>query len=163
MAAGATYTPIATTTLGSAAASYTFSSIPSTYTDLVLVFIGTATGGDYGIQFQLNGDTANNYSATRLYGTGTTAASTRYANNSGIFYGDIGTSPIVSNISHFQNYASTTTYKTVIGRQNNTNGEVNINAALWRSTAAINSIKVYLYSTNLGSGSQITLYGIAAA
>ena len=34
-----TYTPIATTTFASTATSYTFSSIPTTYTDLVLVAV----------------------------------------------------------------------------------------------------------------------------
>jgi hypothetical protein len=36
MAAGNTYTPLATQTLGSAAASVTFSSISGAYTDLVV-------------------------------------------------------------------------------------------------------------------------------
>ena len=42
MAAGSTYTPIATTTLGSAG-TITFSSIPSTYTDLVIVLNGNGS------------------------------------------------------------------------------------------------------------------------
>jgi len=37
MAAAQTYEPIANTTFGSTTSSYTFSSIPSTYTDLFLV------------------------------------------------------------------------------------------------------------------------------
>ena len=43
MAAGNTYTPIATTTLSSSQNDITFSSIPSTYTDLVIVFNGKST------------------------------------------------------------------------------------------------------------------------
>ena len=42
-----TYEPIATTTLGSAAASVTFSSISGSYTDLVLIVVPKATTGDY--------------------------------------------------------------------------------------------------------------------
>ena len=44
MAAGATYEPIATQTLASAAASITFSSIAATYTDLRLVLTCTTKG-----------------------------------------------------------------------------------------------------------------------
>jgi hypothetical protein len=39
----ATYTPIASITLGATATSVTFSSIPSTYTDLILVMNGSST------------------------------------------------------------------------------------------------------------------------
>jgi len=78
MAAGSTYTPIATTTLGSTTASYTFSSIPSTYTDLVLVVIGEAyfTSTNYintGVQF--NSDTGSNYAAHYLIGNGSSVSS----------------------------------------------------------------------------------------
>ena len=70
MPAGSTYTPLSTTTLGSAQATVTFSSISGSYTDLVLVMntIGTSAGGD--VQVQFNSDTASNYSCTILYGTG---------------------------------------------------------------------------------------------
>ena len=66
MAAGITYTPIASTTLGSAAASYTFSSIPNTYTDLVLIasMADSNSGADQRMLVQVNGDTGTKYSTT---------------------------------------------------------------------------------------------------
>jgi hypothetical protein len=67
VAAGNTYVAIAEQTLGTAAASVTFSSIPGTYTDLVLVLsVQDASGNTFALQF--NGDTSTNYS-TVLTGT----------------------------------------------------------------------------------------------
>jgi hypothetical protein len=80
MPAGNTYEAIATQTLGSAAASVTFSSIPGTYTDLVLVVAGTLTTGTENIVMQFNGDTGSNYSVTSLLGDGSTASSFRSSN-----------------------------------------------------------------------------------
>ena len=76
MAAGSTYTPIYTTTLASAAASYTFSSIPSTYTDLVIAATGLTTAGTT-LAMRFNGDTATNYSDTYLLGNAGAASSSR--------------------------------------------------------------------------------------
>jgi hypothetical protein len=158
-----TYEPIATTTLGSAAASVTFSSIPATYTDLVLVFAGanaTALSGN-GIQF--NGDTASNYSNTNLSGDGTTASSARFSNQIYIRAGISFTSQSVSIIS-IQNYANATTYKTLLARGGAGNSYVRADVGLWRSTSAINSILYYVDSgANFTSGSTFTLYGIKAA
>jgi hypothetical protein len=67
----ATYEPIETQTLGSAAASVTFSSITGSYTDLILVSsISTTHTATTSLVIQLNGDTATNYSNTRLLGDG---------------------------------------------------------------------------------------------
>ena len=61
-----TYEPIATTSLPSGGASITFSSIPQTYTDLVLTTSGLAqTGGGGSIALKFNNDTlasSTNYS-----------------------------------------------------------------------------------------------------
>jgi hypothetical protein len=170
MAAGSTYTPIATTTLGSAAASYTFSSISGSYTDLILVISGTTTVNGAGIIFTFNGDTASNYSLTYMRGSGTAAVSGRVTSiNSGyLSYGAGFSSTQISNgIMQVQNYSNTTTYKTTINRVNNAAGslgqgtEATVN--LWRSTSAITSIALSPDSGNLGSGMSLTLYGIAAA
>ena len=114
----ATYTPIATTTLGSAAASYTFSSIPSTYTDLILIASGLVSTNGYDFDIRVNGDTATNYSYTALGGNGSSAAS--YRNSNATFmrfstYSSWHTSTISNTIIQFQNYSNATTNKTVIG------------------------------------------------
>lgn len=168
MPAGSTYSTIATTTLGSAQASYTFSSIPSTYTDLVCVISAAMTpnGADLAIRF--NGDTTTNYSDTILYGTGSAAGSYRESNTNRPllnFYGGpsttLGNSVIIVNIF---NYANTTTYKTSISRANNGNGGVDACVQMWRSTAAINSVTIVsANANNIATNSTLTLYGIAAA
>ena len=49
-----TYSPIASQTLGSAAASVTFSSIPQGYTDLIIISGGISSSDiSYNIQFKL--------------------------------------------------------------------------------------------------------------
>ena len=77
----ATYEKIATNTLGSAAASVTFSSISGSYTDLVLVCSGKSNTGslDY-TRIRVNSDTGSNYSRTYLGGNGSIAYSGRDSN-----------------------------------------------------------------------------------
>jgi hypothetical protein len=166
MPAGSTYSTIATTTLGSNAASYTFSSIPSTYTDLILIINGEVSSSVTTV-CQFNGDTASNYSTTELFGDGTTASSFRTTLSlaiMGIGAQTVSGYPFMS-ILNFQNYSNTTTYKTVLGRTNQANLGVNTIAGLWRSTSAINSIKLLGYAGSSGftAGTTFTLYGIASA
>lgn len=159
-----TYEPIATTTLGSSATSYTFSSIPSTYSDLVVVVVGANATGDTGLGLEFNGDTATNYSMTLIYGNGSSAVSGRATSANKIDIGRMDGS-ISSNIFHIQNYSNTTTNKTVIGR-GNAMSIVTATVGLWRSTAAINAVKIYgssAGSASFNTGTTFTLYGIKAA
>jgi len=131
-----TYEPIATYTAPSAVASYTFSSIPATYTDLVLVAnCKNSVGATYGLLLQYNGDTTTNYSTTLLWGNGSAASSFRYTTGySAAFTGWAGStnfSPLIINI---QNYANTTTYKTTISRSSDAGDRVGAFASLWRKT-----------------------------
>lgn len=165
MAAGSTYTPIATTTLGSSAASYTFSSISGSYTDIVLVVNGTNTATDQALAVQVgNGsvDTGLNYSSNYVYGNGSTAGAGRSFNDAYALAGRMDGSNSTS-IVNFMNYSNTSTYKTILGRGNDGTFAIQ-HVALWRSTAAINTIKVYnLSSVDFASGTSLTLYGIQAA
>ena len=163
MPAGNTYEAIATQTLGSAAASVTFSSIPSTYTDLVLVVTGTVSTGD-NLALQFNGDTGNNYSWTYLIGSGSSAVSARTSNTNQVLSIGFGTSTIANAIWQINNYSNTTTNKTVINRGNRSDDGVSAWVGLWRNTAAINSIVVKTGGGyNLNTGTVVSLYGIAAA
>jgi hypothetical protein len=161
-----TYEKIATTTLGSAAASITFSSIAATYTDLRLVLVGTSSAGG-GVRLQFNSDTATNYSNTQLYGFPASAYSGRETNKT---YCDLSVFGFETTIPCFIStdifsYAGST-YKTLLaeysGDQNGSGGVARV-VNLWRSTSAITSMQLSLSSGNYNTGTTATLYGILKA
>ena len=167
MPAGATYEPIATTTLSSNQQFIDFNSIGSGYTDLRIVVFGKSASNYASIGFRLNGDTASNYSSTRLYGTGSAAASSRvnnssYADISGV-YGFMATQVSMVTMDLFS-YAGSTN-KTALctaATELNTEGSTERVVSLWRSTAAVTSIRLMCAgsSVNFASGTMATLYGI---
>ena len=77
MAAGSTYTPIATTTTSGTPTTVSFTSISGSYTDLILVCVArsatAATSDLYLMTF--NGNATAVYSRTRLLGTGAAISS----------------------------------------------------------------------------------------
>lgn len=165
---------IATTTLGSAASTITFSSIPGTYTDLRLVAnIATVNQGDsYKIRF--NSDSGTNYSHTEIIGNGSTADSYRTSNANGIWvnYAGIGTPagafPLTTQFISFDlfSYAGSTNKTgllTISNDYQNTgagNGTVTREVGLWRNTSAVTSITLVANSSNFYQGCTATLYGI---
>jgi hypothetical protein len=169
MAAGNTYTQIASTTLGSNASSVTFSSIPQTYTDLIIIANVQGTTGGNGTCVQFNGDTGGNYSYTLIDGNGSSATSSRAGAQGNI------QSALVDNVGwgvqiiQIMNYSNTTTKKTVLGRGNDTL-QLRATVGLWQpssgsATQAINSITVLSSPNayNFITGSTFNLYGITAA
>jgi len=157
----ATYTPLQTVTLTSDSASVTFSSIDQTYTDLVVVGNTINASSDGALTVQFNGDTGTNYSETFLYGTGSsTAATSRNTSASTILIGRTGTSQS-SSFFHINNYSNSTVYKTAIGRGDNPGAITFSSIGLWRSTAAITSIKIANeVPASFTAGSTFSLYGI---
>ena len=170
----ATYEPIATTTLGSAGNSLTFSSIPATYTDLRLVVVAFDASNDSttaNLFFQFNTDTGSNYSSTHLRGNGSAASSTRLTNTTVMpltyqtSLADNTTTPTMG-IADIFSYAGSTYKTALILNANDQNGSGSVEAfvGLWRNTAAINEIKVFMGGgLNLKAGTTATLYGILKA
>lgn len=157
-----TYTPIATQTLSSSATTVTFSSIPATYTDLVLVFnpiVTTTSGVD--IQMTFNSDTVSNYSRTYLLGDGSTASSGRSSTQTSYAPGGIYNNSTVT--IQIPNYANTSTFKTPIARVSIASQYTAATVGLWRKTPeAINRIDITTsVSSNFNTGSTFSLYGIA--
>lgn len=164
MPAGNTYEAIATQTLGSSASSVTFSSIPSTYTDLVLVAAAIGTG-DLQIYGRVNGDSGTNYSNTFLASNGTSASSIRQ-NNTNVFQSDywfaVSTDGGLTTYN-FMNYSSTSMNKVILTRSGLGNKGTNAIVNMWRNTAAINSITLTVSANNFATGSTFSLYGITRA
>lgn len=160
-----TYEPIATTTTSGTPGEVDFTSIPGTYTDLILVYSGTGTSvNGEGLNIQFNGDTAGNYSQTYLRGTGSAASSARQSSVTKIFLISNTSSTVINNaIMQINNYSNTTTNKTTLLRSNDSSARLEAVVGLYSSTAAITSIKIIPDSGTIDTGSIFTLYGIKAA
>jgi hypothetical protein len=161
-----TYEPIATTTLGSTATTVSFTSIPGTYTDLVLVTSIKATSADTNQFMRFNSDSSTNYSQTNLYGTGTSALSFIQSSQdkiNSVLSGYLVTSQNSPGIYNIMNYSNTTTFKTMISRFNNSSVIAQAEVSLYRSTSAITAIEIFTTPDSFAVGSTLTLYGIKAA
>ena len=170
MTAGPTYTPIATTTLGSDTQTISFTSIPSTYTDLVLVFTGICTTSGTNLAFRFNNDSGSNYSFTRLRGYSGTFTGDYYSPYSMGISGPLSYGTINSIITlNIMNYANTSMYKTVYSRSNSidyasTSGILGNEVNLWRNTTVINRVDISPeFGQNFLSGAIATLYGVKEA
>jgi hypothetical protein len=159
MAKTATYSLIQSQTLATATGTIAFTSIPATYTDLVLVCNYTTTAAA-NIYMTLNNDTTSTYSRQWLYGNGSTSngghGTVAYLNNSVT----ISTTP-VNTILNIMDYSNATTYKTTLVRHNNAVGETLAEVILYPQTAAISSVRIIGTST-FAIGSNFKLYGIEA-
>lgn len=172
--AGGALSLISVQTLGANAASVTFSSIPGTYTHLLLVYQGrssTAASGLDTLLMRLNGDTGSNYD----YHTGTSSTSSWTAGDSfgqtsarvgllvqnsaaaGLNAAGFLIIPAYALTTFHKNYWSATTSKLGTSAGNIRNEQ---NAGSWRSTAAITSITLLPGANNILSGSTFSLYGL---
>lgn len=168
-----TYSLIASNTLSSSAASVTFSSIPNTFTDLVLRFSGrtsTGSGSGYAAQIEFNGDTSTNYSYRNIWNTSSTAVGSwsssndTYASLLGAINTNANTANTFSSVEiYIPNYTSSNNkpLSAINATENNDPSFViAATANLWRNSAAINQIKITTAASTFASGSSFFLYGI---
>ena len=168
-----TYQLIASNTLSSAAASVTLSSIPGTYTDLLLRIttrVDRAIVGAHNCRLTVNGSSTSDYSQTNLAEFGVTINSTRASAEAFITTPSTANSSTANTFSsnefYFPNYAGSTS-KTlsvfdVIENNSTANFEsqISVKAGLRSNTAAITSITLDTNGYNYLSGSSFFLYGI---
>lgn len=169
-----TYEKIASNTVsGSSVATITFNSIPSTYTDLVLIGSAQSAGsGRDSIGIAVNGIGSGIYSRTYLEANGTAVTSGRQNAQirivSDYIMGTTGTPDFGIYTWNFMNYSNTTTKKTVLFKGGNTqvSGGWNASAMIYLVdiTSAITSLTINtMNGPNLNVGTTFTLYGIKAA
>jgi hypothetical protein len=150
------YVALATVTLGSAASSVTFSSIPATYRDLVFVINAAANSQVLGSGLQFNGDTSDSYPYVQMFNTSSNADIDPYTAG-----GYITNNDRWMTIAQIMDYSATDKHKTVLARHNNVGGLVMANASRWPSTAAINQMVLISNVSAYQIGTTIALYGIA--
>lgn len=152
------YIALATITLGSSASTITFSNIPSTYRDLILVFDGTGSGTvDFSVRF--NSDTGSNYFGIAGQGTGSAAQSGGFSGT----FAEIGvlTGGRTMVISQIMDYSATDKHKAFLSRSDGASDRTRMTASRWANTAAITTVQV-LTSASFATGSTCSLYGISS-
>lgn len=165
---------IETRTIASVTSTISFTSIPSTFTDLVLLVSARNTGTNTGIFVRFNSDSGSNYIWRRLLGDGVS----RYTDNNSTYGGvynqgiywtffDISTNTantFGNGIMTVTNYASSTTKPISADASQETNATSayqGITSGLWTGTAAINSVTLtWEGGANFDVGSMVSLYGI---
>lgn len=165
-----TYTLIASSTVGSGGATdITFSSIPQTYTDLLLKvsFRTTSGGANYTGEMTINGTTTG-YTGKDITGTGASVTSNN-RNYAFVYIGEINGGASTSNTFtnkeiYIPNYTSSN-YKSIsidsVFENNATTAYAQLEAILWSNTAAITSLKVFEETNSLAQYSSAYLYGIS--
>lgn len=173
-----TYTLISSNVLTGTAAFVAFSSIPSTYTDLVL---RCSTRDDDSVNgstilVTFNGDGTSTYSETVMYGTGAAAASTRATNGTkigqtGYLVGDSAVNT-ANTFGSFEIYIPNYTVSQTkvlsaisVEESNSASTKTFISglAGQWRVNTAINNISIGMGSNYFVAGSSFYLYGIKNA
>jgi hypothetical protein len=168
-----TFTLIASSTVGAGGtSSIDFTSIPSTYTDLVIKYstrANNAAGVYARTELQFNADTGNNYSSRLLYGTGGAAGSdvATSVNSIRFFYTNLdGTtaSSFSNGEIYVPNYTSSNQKSVSMDSVVETNAATTpitaLTAGLWTGTSAITSIKIFVIGYNFMQYSTAYLYGI---
>jgi len=164
-----TYQLIQAQTLTTTTASITFSSIPSTYTDLLLSISSRNSDIYYEVHFIFNGDTGNNYSGRNIYGTGSSVVSSSSSSISSLQNLTVEsvsgqTASTFGNIQlYIPNYLSSN-YKSIsadgLDENNATSAIAMLGAGLWSNTAAITSIQAFPSLGSFVQYSSFYLYGI---
>jgi hypothetical protein len=161
-----TYDLIASNVLATTATSVTFSSIPSTYRDLVVVAdtINTTTG--FYLVMRVNGNTtASNYSAVQMIGNGSTASSASQSGTFSFFFANVNASStrILTQVQ-LLDYSATDKHKSILMRTSVPGAEVEASANRFAQTGAITSLtfREELGSKTFAAGSSFYLYGIVS-
>ena len=170
--AAASVVRLAETIQGGATATFDFASISSSYRNLKLVLSGRGDTAAASVvaALHVNGDTANNYEWAQIQEIGT-GINNNENNADSSFH--IGYLPAASSTANFWgsieivvfDYARTVSYKSLQARcsgnlsSGSTNVQVFLTGGVWKNTAAINELTLFLAAGNFITNSVATLWG----
>jgi len=159
-----TYIPLSSTTLTASASTITISSIPQTYTDLLIKTSMRSTYPGVNVNWttiRWNNDGSQLYSSLHLFGTGSTT------NRQYPYYitGDLATASTFANGEIYISDYSSSTSKAITATgfaENNdaNNNSITITAATYTGTSGISSIVFFPNGGTFDIGCKIDVYGI---
>lgn len=159
-----TYEPIKTYTFASTGTTLSWTSIPQTYTDLVLTgHLRNTTGNNYEAYVTFNGASGTAYNQSFLVNYNG-ALQSGYNNNIGqIRPFKSGATYWATGQMNIFNYSSTDVFKHAMCRNGEGTFTVMNLTGQWRSTAAINQIDITIEAgASFTAGTKFDLYGIKA-
>jgi hypothetical protein len=166
-----TFVKIATVTVDSGgAATIDFTSIPGTYTDLVIKISGRTNASSPFYKLTFNSSTSG-YSWRQLYGTGSGIGTQSGSSDSAIWFGDANPSTYTATTFAngkicIPNYTSSTN-KSVsvdnVNENNATGAAASLTTGLWANSAVITSLSITVFSGSFVQYSTATLYGIKSS
>ncbi len=172
----AAFEAIASTTIGTEAATISFTSIPSSYEHLQLrAYVRTdrGFGGNQLLFMRFNSDTSSNYAYHQLSYDGVSPAATGGASSTLMYCGYATgvlapTGVYASFVVDLLDYASTNKHKTMRSLAGNDlagGGFLGFHSGVWMSTSAISSIQFGLVnsSAKLVTGTVVSLYGLRSS
>ena len=160
-----TYVALQTITVSSNASDITFSNIPNTYRDLVLVAQCKSTASAYDQAIEFNGDASSsgNYDCRILWGNFSNASNSAGSSNLIDYYGSVSTDFTNVTVVHIAEYSANDKSTFWISRSNRQANGVDIITGKWAPTTVVTSIRYYLNGGGtIAIGSTVSLYGIEA-
>lgn len=162
---------IASNTLSSSAASVTFSSIPNTYTDLLVKISAKSdrANANDDIKMLINGSTSSVYGETNVNGNGATAASGNNTNQAYVALRSGSTGGLTANVFsstevYVPNYNSVIVHpigSIQVQEDNATTARIYATASTFNTSSAITSLTFNIWTgPNFVSGSSFFLYGL---
>lgn len=162
----ATYEAIKTYTAASNISTFTWNSIPNTYTDLVIIaYLKNTTGNNYECYVRFNNNSSGNYyTYTFVQNYNSALQVGRNATINEIRQFKTSAARFSAHEMNIMQYKNTNVYKHTQGRS----GDVSMNSVIngygqWRDLSAITDITLVMEAgADIATGSRFDLYGIKA-
>jgi hypothetical protein len=152
-----TYIALGTATVTSDS-SITFSSIPATYRDLVVI-VACSNSGTSNLSMRFNGDTGSNYTMLRMFAFSGGGPTTDYYTGDKSEGGNIYAEQFLVH-ANILDYSATDKHKIILSRNLASGTSIFYHANRWANTNAINQIEVLPNGGSLTG--TISLYGIVS-
>ena len=150
-------TALATVTLQAASSTVTFSGIPNTYRDLLLIVNVPETVGASTTYLRFNDDSGSNYTVVRLRGNGSAADGYSATIEGAILFWDPPLDCMAT--AKIFDYSANDKHKTVLLKDSIPANRFDIQTARWANSNPITSLSAETGAGTFSAGSTFSLFG----